>query len=93
MTTTQVPIIGWEKRYMTARECARLQSMDSLNSLPKGIAAMHALGNAVNVTVVQHILSRMIPLLRKLPTARETISPLRGDIGDSNLRGLRFRAA
>lgn len=27
-TTTQVPIIAWEKHYMTPRECATLQSMD-----------------------------------------------------------------
>ena len=93
MTTTQVPIIGWEKRYMTARECAHLQSMGGLKRLPKGIAAMHALGNAVNVTVVQHILSRMIPLLRKPRTPRETISPLGDDTGGSSVHGLRFRAA
>ncbi len=35
MTTTQVPIIGWEGRYMTARECARLQSLDCLAHLPE----------------------------------------------------------
>ena len=33
-TTTQVPIIAWEKRYMTTRECARLQSLDELQHLP-----------------------------------------------------------
>ncbi|MBA7548762.1 hypothetical protein ES705_41229 [subsurface metagenome] len=51
MTTTQIPIIGWEKRYMTVRECARLQSMDKLKHFPEGSAAMAALGNAVNVKV------------------------------------------
>ena len=63
MTTTQVPIIAWEKRYMTARECARLQSLDSLEHLPDGAAAVRALGNAVNVTVVRRILRQMLPLL------------------------------
>lgn len=93
MTTTQVPIIGWEKRYMTARECARLQSMAGLKRLPKGIAAMHALGNAVNVVVVEHILSRMIPLLRRPQTVQGAVSPL-GD-GDDGARfhGPRVRAA
>lgn len=53
MTTSQVPIIAWQKRYMTPRECSRLQSMESLENLPdsKG-GAYKAFGNAVNVKVV-----------------------------------------
>ena len=34
MTTTQVPIIAWQKRYMTPRECAHLQSLSDLKHLP-----------------------------------------------------------
>jgi len=60
MTTTQIPIIGWEKRYMTVRECTRLQSMDKLKHLPKGNAAMTALGNAVNVRVAQLVLKNLL---------------------------------
>ncbi len=56
MTDTQVPIIAWQKRYMTPQECARLQSLDSLKALPSTpTKAFHALGNAVNSTVVERV--------------------------------------
>jgi DNA (cytosine-5)-methyltransferase 1 len=56
MTTTQVPIIAWEKRYMTPRECARLQSLDALQNLPgASTRAFKALGNAVNSEIVERV--------------------------------------
>ena len=61
MTTSQVPIIAWQKRYMTPRECSRLQSMGSLPNLPdsKG-GAYRAFGNAVNVDVVLNIFDALV---------------------------------
>ena len=60
MTTTQVPIIAWEKRYMTVQECARLQSMGQLRHFPLGFAAVSALGNAVNVKVARLVLQSLL---------------------------------
>ncbi len=69
MTATQVPIIGWERRYMTPTECKRLQSMDGIDLPELDSKAYQALGNAVNVEVAQFVAERLVgraPLLESL---------------------------
>lgn len=72
MTTTQVPIIAWEERYMTPQECARLQSLDGLKALPASATrAYKALGNAVNARVVELIVGRLLaPRVAKAVTEK-----------------------
>jgi DNA (cytosine-5)-methyltransferase 1 len=76
MTDTQVPIIGWQKRYMTPYECAKLQSLDSLKKLPDSpTQAFKALGNAVNSNVVESVARALISSTEKpykTPTTQST---------------------
>ncbi len=66
MTTTQVPIIAAEGRYMTVRECARLQGLGELRYFPESSTkAYRALGNAVNADLVSRIAKRLIAATTK----------------------------
>ena len=61
LTTSQVPMIAWERRYMSIRECARLQSLGSLRFLPDGKKkAFSALGNAVNSEVIALVAENLV---------------------------------
>jgi DNA (cytosine-5)-methyltransferase 1 len=84
MTDTQVPIIAWERRYMTPNECARLQSLEELKQLPDTpTRAFQALGNAVNSSVVERVAEAL--LRHKATTPSSSTAP--------QLAGISRRAA
>jgi len=61
MTTTQIPILGPKRRFITRVEGLRLQGLPDRHALPKSRErAFCALGNAVHVGVVKAIAQRLI---------------------------------
>lgn len=76
MTDTQVPIIAWERRYMTPRECARLQSLDHIQLPDSRADAYKALGNAVNAKVVEKIAASLL-------SDRLQLTPSAGSLEDA----------
>lgn len=60
MSSTQIPVIGWESRFMTTDECKRLQSMQDLRLPESKEKAYEALGNAVNVQVVKAVATALL---------------------------------
>ncbi len=63
--STQIPIIGWENRYLTIEEGRKIQSFETIK-LPENLgAAFAALGNAVNVQLVTLIAERLLDHINK----------------------------
>ncbi len=61
MTTTQIPILGPERRFITRVEALRLQGFRDNHQLPVSREkAFKALGNAVHVGVVEAIARRLV---------------------------------
>lgn len=59
--STQIPIIGSEKRYITLEEAKKLQSIPTKIKLPNNNAAtFRALGNAANVTIIESIAENLL---------------------------------
>ncbi len=70
MTTTQIPILGLEKRYLNSQEAACLQGLHNLKKLPGSrTSAFKALGNAVNSTVIKTIAQNTIYEILPTPKA------------------------
>jgi DNA (cytosine-5)-methyltransferase 1 len=58
--STQIPIIGWQSRYITKEEGLKLQSLEGLKLFDNENESFQALGNAVNANLVRMIAENLI---------------------------------
>ena len=87
MTSTQVPIIGWQGRYMTPVECKRLQSMDELELPARNTKAYAALGNAINVKVAQLVAEALLATEGTDSARRQCQTDWEAELGQLALEG------
>ncbi len=72
MTSTQIPILGPEQRFLTRIEGLRLQGFPDHHKLPKSrVRTFKALGNAVHVGVVEAIAKQLLATTPNVKNTRD----------------------
>ena len=66
-TNTQIPIIGWEIRYISRIEGLQIQFLSGIKIPENDYAAFKALGNAVNYQIAELIAKQLIIYPNDLP--------------------------
>ena len=59
LTSTQIPVVAWQKRYLSLAEAQKLQGFESIRMPDQGSRSFKALGNAVNTLVVEKIVESL----------------------------------
>jgi DNA (cytosine-5)-methyltransferase 1 len=68
---TQVPILGWDLRYITPYEASKIQSLGNIKLPENEATSYRALGNAVNSHIVELIAKQLIiDPINDLPTEK-----------------------
>lgn len=60
VSSTQLPIIGWEKRYLSKDEARKLQEIVNIKLPENPSSAFKALGNAINVHIMYLIAKKLL---------------------------------
>lgn len=72
-TNTQIPIIGWEKRYISRNEGLKLQSLEGIYLPENDNAAFKALGNAVSAKIISLIAQNLIQVNHLFPIGDQSM--------------------
>ena len=89
-TSTQIPVIGWQNRYITRQEGLKLQSLEGI-ALPEiDNAAFRALGNAVNAKIVKLIACELIQTSKREKTVNGNKYNRRKIVNGKKLKGIKL---
>ena len=74
MTTSQIPILGPKRRFLTRVEGLRLQGFPDTHHLPESrTAAFKALGNGVHVGIVTSVAAKLLAVATSIESSQKSV--------------------